>query len=127
MSAVRPAGFVQERPGAGERLVLPTGLQSLSIQISPSWKPGAEDGTLSFDAKLDVSYGSLHLVIPVPADAQPGEYTLRLEAPKSKADATDTTELSSVGFTIGNPRPPTAVLNVTVPAWVSHMSWCWPL
>eukprot|EP00775_Hariotina_reticulata_P009988 gene9988-10143_t len=111
-------GFVQERPGALQPLVLPTGLDTVRLTISPNWKPGAEDSPLSFDVKLNVSYGSLHLVIPVPADAKPGDYAIVLEAPKSKsADAVESTDLSSVDFTIGNPRPPTAVLNVTAPSW----------
>eukprot|EP00878_Enallax_costatus_P008876 GHUV01009278.1.p1 GENE.GHUV01009278.1~~GHUV01009278.1.p1 ORF type:complete len:812 (+),score=180.05 GHUV01009278.1:182-2617(+) len=119
------SGFVQERTLPSNRLVLPSGLKTVNVTVTPGFKPGS-DAPQVLPVQLNTTYGSFHLVIPVPAEAKAGEYSVSLVAPKYKnptvAQATDNSaEIASQSITVGTPRPPTALLNVTVPDWVSAM------
>ena len=122
-SATPVTGFVQERTFPSNRLVLPSGLKTVNVTVTPGFKPGS-DAPQVLPAQLNTTYGSFHVVIPVPAEAKAGEYSVSLVAPKYKnptpAQATDNSaEIASQSITVGTPRPPTALLNVTVPDWVS--------
>jgi hypothetical protein len=98
----------------------------------PSFSGTADDKPLVIPVKVNASYGSFHVLIDVPAGAKPGAYSLSLKTPKtrpgaaaaassssSSSDDDDGASVASESFTVGNPRPPTALLNVTVPDWVS--------
>lgn len=121
------AGYLQERAGAGAPLTLPQGLTSVNVTVTPPFKPGAGE-RLTLPAKLNASYGSLHLVVPVPADATPSNYMLALRMPKTRSPPKgrpwEDAEVTSLSFTVGNPRPPTALLNVTAPSWVRGLQRC---
>ncbi|KIZ04279.1 hypothetical protein MNEG_3680 [Monoraphidium neglectum] len=200
--------FIQRVRGA--QMLPPTGLGSIVFQVSPGFDPASQQPLL-LTAKVDDSFGTAHIRIPVPSNARPGEFSLAILAPgtpkqrtpprraaspaargllqwsllppaaSSSADAkeaafapnqppkgaaaipapakpkagaappakappaargsgpapatlskilvpptggaaSDTDGLSNVGstgFTVGDPRPPTAELNVTAPKWVT--------
>ncbi|PNW72413.1 hypothetical protein CHLRE_16g677205v5 [Chlamydomonas reinhardtii] len=81
-------------------------------------------------AKIDGASGVLHVEVPIPAYARLQPYTLQLRLPKagtalaSGARPDDATAAGwsdvagSLGFTVADPRPPTAELKVDVPPWV---------
>jgi hypothetical protein len=62
--------------------------------------------------KVDPAYGSIHTTIPVPKAAQPVQYQVTLKLPGSDA------AVASAPFQVADPRPPTAVVNLTTPDWV---------
>ncbi|KAF6250306.1 hypothetical protein COO60DRAFT_896848 [Scenedesmus sp. NREL 46B-D3] len=125
-------GFLQERSGKGDRLALPKGLTTVNVTVMPSFSGNAADEPLVVPVKVNSSYGSFHVVVDVPAGANPGEYSLNLMAPRTRpgtaaAASSDGSEdasasIASESFTVGNPRPPTALLNVTVPQWLPPTS-----
>lgn len=122
-------GFLQERSGKGDRLALPVGLTTVNVTVMPSFSGTTDDKPLVIPVKVNASYGSFHAIIDVPAGAKPGAYSLTLVTPKtrprtaptasSSSSDDDGASVASESFTVGNPRPPTALLNVTVPDWVS--------
>lgn len=119
------AGYVQERTFPSNRLVLPTALKTVNVTIQPGFKPGSTE-PLVLPAQLNTTYGSFHIIIPVPAEAKAGEYSLNMATPKYKNPTPDEVddnlaEIASVSITVGTPRPPTAVLNITVPDWVGFL------
>lgn len=104
--------------------MLPSDLKEVDITVQPGFKPSSSD-QLVLPAKLNTTYGTFRLVIPVPAEATAGSYSLTLNTPKYKKPQPDqmddnVAELATVSITVGTPRPPTAVLNVTVPDWVGN-------
>lgn len=106
--------------------MLPSGLKTVNVTVQPSFK-GGSDAPQVLPAQLNTTYGSFHLVIPVPAEAKAGQYSLSLVAPKNKNPSAaqtsdDPAEIATVSITVGTPRPPTALLNVTVPDWVGDLS-----
>lgn len=110
------------------RLSLPSGLQTVNVTVMPNFKGTSDSDPLTLPVQLNTLYGSFHLVVPVPADAKPGEYSINLKVPKTKPGAVsklsgstddNSASIASVSVQVGNPRPPTAFLNVTVPDWVS--------
>uniref|UniRef100_A0A383WAS0 EGF-like domain-containing protein n=1 Tax=Tetradesmus obliquus TaxID=3088 RepID=A0A383WAS0_TETOB len=120
-------GFLQERSGKGDRLALPVGLTTVNVTVMPSFSGTTDDKPLVIPVKVNASYGSFHAIIDVPAGAKPGAYSLTLVTPKtrprtaptasSSSSDDDGASVASESFTVGNPRPPTALLNVTVPDW----------
>jgi hypothetical protein len=125
------AGFLQERSGKGDRLTLPKGPSTVNVTVMPSFSGTADDTPLVIPVKLNASYGSFHVVIDVPAGAKPGQYSLNLNVPKTRSGAAaaasvsdddNSASIASESFTVGNPRPPTATLNITVPDWVGGVS-----
>ncbi|KAG2434214.1 hypothetical protein HXX76_007940 [Chlamydomonas incerta] len=80
-------------------------------------------------AKIDGASGVLHVEVPIPADARLQPYTIQLRLPKpgtapaSGARPDDATAAGwsdvagSLAFTVADPRPPTAELEVDVPPW----------
>ncbi|KAF8068259.1 hypothetical protein HT031_001946 [Scenedesmus sp. PABB004] len=117
-------GFLQERGGLADRLSLPAGLGSVGLSVQPPFVAGPDAPPLALTAPVNASYGTFHANIPVPAGAKPGEFTVTLTAPRTRPGAPapakgsdGPAELASVTFTVGTPRPPTALLNVTVPDW----------
>lgn len=64
---------------------------------------------------MDPAYGSFHLNLSVPAAAQISDYSLSLELPSQTGKGT--VSEGSEAFSVKDPRPPTAVLNLTTPDW----------
>lgn len=136
------AGYLQKQ--SGSVMSLPKGLSTATLRISPNFDPNSAT-PLSVTANIDPVYGSVHETINVPATAKAQPYSISLLVPSSNQGATakqpsatapglapnvvspsipppdggNMVSVSNVGFTVADPRPPTAELAVTVPAWVS--------
>jgi hypothetical protein len=66
---------------------------------------------------IEPGYGSLHANISVPASAQLVQYEVALLLPSTK-EGPDGVSVATETFQTADPRPPTAVLNLTTPTWV---------
>jgi len=103
------AGYIQQRDGA--RLSLPPpSLKSATLSVSPNWNSSNTD-PVKFPVTIDPAFGSFHVNLSIPATAQLVQYELSLAVENQTAVATE-------NFQVADPRPPTAVLNVTTPDWV---------
>ena len=109
--ALHVTGYVQRRDGA--KLSLPPAAwgANATLVVSPNWNQSASGEPVKIPVKIDPDYGSLHTNVSVPATAQLLQYEVSLEiGGGSPAAATEQ-------FLVADPRPPTAVLNLTAPDW----------
>jgi hypothetical protein len=108
--APAPAGYLQARNGS--RLSLPpAGLTAANLSVTPNFDASKYD-PMKFLVAVDPAYGSIHANITVPAAAQLVQYEVALLLPPGGASVT------TEDFQVADPRPPTAVLNLTAPNWV---------
>lgn len=103
------AGYLQRRDGV--KLTLPpSDVTTATLSVSPNFNASSTD-PVNFPVKIDPTYGSLHANFTVPAGAQLVQYQVSLDIGSSRGAATES-------FQVADPRPPTAVLNLTLPDWV---------
>jgi hypothetical protein len=92
--------------------------------VSPGFKEG-DYTPYAFNVSLDATYGSFRTTVNIPATAPLQTYDVQLLVPGTKTGNT----LTSQQILVSDPRPPTALINITVPSWVSDachhtMSFC---
>ena len=97
------------------KLFLPEGLTSVTMQVSPNFNT-SDFRPYAWTAKVDPVFGSFNTTVKIPETAILQDYEVQAKMPGAPNDYTmlDTEEI-----TVGDPRPPTALLNITVPTWVS--------
>ncbi|KAI8474281.1 MAG: hypothetical protein J3K34DRAFT_375003 [Monoraphidium minutum] len=115
--ALHITGYLQARGSAGLSLP-PASLTSATLSISPAWA-AAESGPTRVTVAVDPAFGSFHANLSVPASAQLVQYEVALQlAPEAGGGgASDRAAVASESFQVADPRPPTAVLNLTAPDW----------
>ncbi|KAI8474284.1 MAG: hypothetical protein J3K34DRAFT_456831 [Monoraphidium minutum] len=115
-------GYLQARGSAGLSLS-PASLTSATLSISPAWA-AAESGPTRVTVAVDPAFGSFHANLSVPASAQlvPYEVSLQLPSKAGGSGASDDVSVASESFQVADPRPPTAVLNLTAPDWAHPTS-----
>jgi hypothetical protein len=82
--------------------------------VSPGFKEG-DFTPYAFNVSLDQTYGSFRTTVTIPATAPLQNYDVQLLVPGSRFANT----LASQQIVVSDPRPPTALINITVPDWVS--------
>ncbi|GBF96123.1 hypothetical protein Rsub_08871 [Raphidocelis subcapitata] len=104
-------GYLQARNGS--RLSLPPPGTPATLLVSPAWNQSQSgpDSRARIPVKLTDDYGSFRANVSVPRTAGLLQYRVELVVGNGSAN------LASEAFTVADPRPPTAVLNVTVPDW----------
>ncbi|GBF96122.1 hypothetical protein Rsub_08870 [Raphidocelis subcapitata] len=104
-------GYLQARNGS--RLSLPPPGTPATLLVSPAWNQSQSgpDSRARIPVKLTDDYGSFRANVSVPRTAGLLQYEVALVVGNGTAN------LASEAFTVADPRPPTAVLNVTVPDW----------
>lgn len=112
------AGYLQAQKGA--RLQAPSGVTTATLVISPGFSQGEAQATVT--APVHPKFGSLHARVAVPSTTKPGQYSVALQNPGGGSEGGGQ-QLTSAAFTVANPRPPTAALNLTAPAWVRAHGW----
>ena len=112
-------GYVQRRADAD--LALVNGVDdvaAVTLRVSPNPDPKSKDDSLVVPAALYLRYGSLRpLAVALPDNADLITYDVQLRI-TTVGDLEDLT-LDYASFTAADPRPPTATVNLTAPAWVS--------
>jgi hypothetical protein len=71
-----PTAFIQERSAA--ELKVPSNLGKVLVQITPGFDPSDGRGATTLVVPVNSTYGTSHVVIPVPASAPPANYQLNL-------------------------------------------------
>ena len=108
-------GFLQQAKGT--RLSLPPpSLTSATLTISPNLDK-SNTNEMRVPIKIDPAYGSFHVNVTVPENAEVMDHSLALQLP-APSGGNGTVSEGSDSFSVKDPRPPTAVLNVTAPDWV---------
>lgn len=107
-------GYIQQAKGT--RLSLPPpSLTSATLNISPNLDK-ADTNQMRVPVKIDPAFGSFHVNVTVPANAEVLDHTIGLELPPPSGKGDKVSE-GSESFSVKDPRPPTAVLNLTAPDW----------
>jgi hypothetical protein len=110
---LRLAGYVQEKEKT--KLFLPEGLTSVTLQISPNFNT-SDYRPFQWTVKVDPVFGTFNTTLKIPQAAVLQDYEVQAKMPGAPNDYS---MLDTVEITVGDPRPPTALLNITVPTWVS--------
>jgi hypothetical protein len=96
----------------GTRLTAPpAALSSATLSINPNWN-ASSPAPVEVPVKVDAAYGSFHANVSVPKAAQAVRYEVTLKLPGQDGSA------ANDAFQVADPRPPTAVVNLTTPDWV---------
>ena len=113
LPVVRTAAYVLRQDGTS--LKLPAGGLKASWQINPNFDP-TNGSPWTQAATIDPAFGTAEGIIDLPEGAKFGEYSISLlvSDPPSGGDVA----VGSESFTMADPRPPTAELTLTAPAWV---------
>ncbi|GLI68405.1 hypothetical protein VaNZ11_012792 [Volvox africanus] len=139
--SLKITGFVQRVNLSNLSLELPP--ESVAVlQVDPAWIPSRTGSEIGFedntnDANRDAgsvtfvtvngSTGTLHGDVVVPRDVRLQSYTIRLRIQPSQLNSTDVPVSQSeygkwpvsaeLAITVAEPRPPTADLQLSAPAW----------
>lgn len=112
-------GYIQRQKGV-DLFLPPQRTPPAYITISPVFDQNAADSSSTYIAPIDAKYGTLHTQLKVPATATLREYTLSLLLPDPDSKEPQNYTVATATFTAGDPRPPTAQLNMTAQHWVSN-------
>lgn len=123
-STAARAGYLQAREGT--KLSLPAGVTGGTLVVTPNFAPDSPE-PVKFPVAIDPAYGSLHANFTVPKAARQLQYevALRLGSPEGGEHPGGGGDggpfgaaVAAEAFQVADPRPPTAVLNLTAPDWV---------